>query len=242
MEVIDLAQELPPVPYADLAPREYRKLHKLHTNVQDDKSFRLPKSKPQFSYASGKNADLSFMQDAQAKDDMTDYSRDVGDDLPSPSELLSGRKAVPDPFETAATPAHDSTAVESMQDESMESLEAAMMGVEEPMPLRQRTSTPIIDSSFANGVFDFERYDRDDEGESYSSPLKREARKRVRSPSPSPNLEQPVVKYQRVKKAGAVPQSETRQEDAPRPSQPAWLEQMDQGLVEDFMGIVDFVD
>ncbi|RAL59793.1 hypothetical protein DID88_000422 [Monilinia fructigena] len=53
IEVIDLSRTLPPVTYPDVARRDYRKLHELHTNIQKDSSVRLSKNPPTFSYASG---------------------------------------------------------------------------------------------------------------------------------------------------------------------------------------------
>src|SRR6187402_2493425 len=73
VEVVDLAEEEPsPAPYENSAPREYRKLHKLHTSVQQDKVVRRTKQDPQFSYASGEQPVLSFLNNNEPADNTFD--------------------------------------------------------------------------------------------------------------------------------------------------------------------------
>lgn len=208
VEVVDLAAELSSTPYSKLAPREYRKLHSLHASVQKaDTSFRLPKQKPQFSYASENQPDLPFLRKAKVKDadDIFGFEEsDEEEDFPSlsaianPSALAKHLKGdSDDPFESGNVKYEEAFQPPADLDGSLESLEVGMVGMDEPLPLRP--PTPKINSSFANGVFDFEAFEENyGEPEMYSSPLISTSRKRELSPSPA----LPQSKYRRVSQDG----------------------------------------
>jgi ATP-dependent DNA helicase HFM1/MER3 len=138
--VIDLAQAISPTPYPKLAPRDYRKLHNLHTSVQSDKSVRLPKQKPGFSYASGQEPLLPFLHRYENFAVEVDSADSGDDDFPPPSALAgiqSDRLQRQDPFESTNPQIEDPTA-SSFPDNSQASLEAGMLELAEP------ASTPII--------------------------------------------------------------------------------------------------
>lgn len=273
MEVIDLAEELSPVPYSKIAPREYHKLHNLYASVQKDNSgslVRLPKQKPQFVYASGYQPDLSFLRktDPENDDEILCSGESDGEEVfPSPSALAAYLKGdSDDPFESGYI--HTS----SIQDPSLESLEAGMLGLDEPMPFGP--PTPRANSSFANGVFDFDAFnEKYAEPEVYSSPLMRDSRKRDRSRSPALpetkhrrfSQEEPetspktrssgqqeisapsdisIVESRRIKIQDLI--EENSQQNAQRSTQqhsvPAWVDDFDTDLIESLRGIVDFVE
>ena len=260
VELVDLAVELSPIPYSDLAPRDYRKLHNLHTSIQKDKAVRLPKQKPQFSYGSEKEPDLPFLHQATTNNDPFESGNSGGDEeFPSPSALLKGDAGFLDPFESGTVSYQKTTPTSSFPEDSLDSLEAAMLGFEDSMMLR--APSPKVDSSFANKVFDFEAFpDRRDEQEIFSSPLVRGSRRISRSPSPlaitaalkrrspsplvrktlkrelSDGLEQPDVKHRRV--SSKAPAQQTPQQ----PSVPAWVDDFDSDIIEGLKGFVDFVD
>jgi ATP-dependent DNA helicase HFM1/MER3 len=258
------------MPYSKLAPREYRKLHNVHTNVQKDKadiSMRLPKQKPQFSYASGNEPDLPFLRKHNAND--VSYSGDSAgeEDFPSPSALLRGEYNIADLFESGNVSYKNTTPTSSLQDDSLESLEDGMRGLDETVIVRP--PTPKINSNFANGFFDFEAFEEmHGEPARYSSPLMRESRKRERSLSPvspgfkhrqipkegpktsppfrelSSTLELPEVECRKVKKKelGGKSTEKNSQQSTQQRAVPAWVDEFDADLIESLMDVVDFVD
>lgn len=63
IEVLDLSQVLDPIPYEDIAPREYRKLHTLHNQTAaSDPVPTLRKVKPTANYGSGAQRFQTFLQ------------------------------------------------------------------------------------------------------------------------------------------------------------------------------------
>lgn len=60
---LDMADDVEKVKYEDIGPRDYRKLHALHTKVQNNNHFDLlPKKRPQFSYTAGEKLDLPSLR------------------------------------------------------------------------------------------------------------------------------------------------------------------------------------
>jgi ATP-dependent DNA helicase HFM1/MER3 len=265
-----------PIPYSKLAPREYRKLHNLHTSVQKNKSesaVRLSKQKPQFSYASGKEPDLSFLRKSKAveEDDIFRSRESEGEEFPSPSALAAFLKGDSgDPFQRGNVTYETATPTSTGIEDSLESLEAGMLGLEEPM--MRRPSTPKFSSSFANGVFDFDAFDeKNDEPEVFSSQMQ-DSRKRERSRSPvlpktkhrrvtneDPETIPPIrtSEHQESSATSNIPEVESRRDPEEYPqkntthndqqgvqqrSVPAWVDEFDADLIESLMGIVDFVE
>jgi len=241
MEVVDLAKDRPPVTYADIAPREYRKLNTLHNSVQKnqpDKVMRLPKQKPQFEYGSGKEAQLPFGRETQNDADVSGSGDEM--DLPSPSKMWGSKKKSPDPFETDLAPYQAQNPISSFPDDSIESLEAGMIGLSDSMMLRG--ATPKMDSSFADGIFDFDAYNNDHDD--HDAQPENTVMPSIEEPSPpaipehslkrtpSPSLEEPEMKCRRVAKPDPTQLS----------SVPAWVDEFDSDLIDGLKGIVDFVD
>lgn len=246
VEVIDLAEELPPVTDTDLAPRDYRKFQSLHTKVQkeNEKPVRLPKQKPGFSYASGQQPNLQFLHKPKTDDDMFDsWGFTQEEDFPSPSALTKGEGNRSDPFEIESI-THEKATPSSMRDGSFESLEAAMLGLHDSE--RPKTPTPKIDLSFENGVFDFSSFnDQPEQREIFSSPSMQTSLKRPLSLTP----EMPEMKYRRVKKDESITKDLTitqpepiEHEETQQRTIPAWVDEFDSALINDLKGIVDFVD
>lgn len=245
--MIDLTHNAAPVTYADLAPREFHKLNILHNSVPknqpDKKTLRLPKQKPQFEYGSGKMAQLPFDPPNQSYDD--DFGSDDVE-FPSPSALLGRQKKSPEPLEAGPNTYEDGMDLESFPDDSLDSLGAGIIGLSDSMLLR--AASPRVSSSFANRVFDFDAYEKDnqvqveDEHMKENEPsvnhstdqLGENRLKRGFSPSPAPD--EPEVKHRRVSKL------ELAQEPSHEPSVPAWVDEFDPEFLDGLMGIVDFVD
>lgn len=249
--VVDLAQGVEPTSYADLAPREYRKLHKLHTSVQADKSLRLPKHS-EYSYASGNKPDLGFLHKDEELTDMLDaLSADDDDEkeFPSPSALKPttafARDFGPDPYGDLELPAHK-PARSSFPDDSLMSQNVGMNEYRERSMARQLS--PKVDSSFANGVFDFDAFDdvveeapvKDDfspsnqdflQMDENSTPATGGLLKRQASTSP----EDIEVKHRRITKD--EPQSQATQ--APVPD---WVNEFDSDLINELRDYVDFIE
>jgi len=246
-EIIDLAQAVSPTPYVKLAPRDYRKLHNLHTSVQSDKSVRLPKQKPRFSYASGQEPHLPFLQKYENFAVEFDSADSGDDDFPPPSALAgiqSDRLHSQDPFESSNLQNEDPTA-SSFPDNSQASSEAGMLELADPAMVDPASSQ--VDSSFANGVFDFEAFDTLGENpkkpnispprnealknEPASTPIMKEPLKRERSATP----ESLQAKHRRVTKDELVSQPT-------QPTVPDWVNDFDSDLINELKGFVDFVD
>ncbi|CAD6443757.1 87d6ab7e-c330-4c59-9a62-b32f5dcff704 [Sclerotinia trifoliorum] len=193
VEIIDLSETLPPIKYPDVAPKDYQKLHKLHTSIQKDISVRLPKNLPKFSYASGAMSNLSFMSKGAStfeKKNESDLFDSDEYEFPSPSTLLKGDmhmdKSISIPATQLPPPAmgvsryerkdqQDSS--EDLFDDSTDSLEAAMIGLDDSMNLRP--ATPKLNTSFANNVFDFAAFDSEEAyAQQFSSPLMNQVQKR----------------------------------------------------------------
>ncbi|KAK6611280.1 Sec63 Brl domain-containing protein [Botrytis cinerea] len=196
VEVVDLSRTLLPVTYPDVAPRDYRKLHNLHTSIQKDTSVRLPKGQPRFSYASGKMPNFSFMYNDGSKNDEKDEPEHFDSDeyeFPSPSALLSSEKQaskgvsisatqLPPPAMSVDISRQDGNEQQAHSDDPFEdsfgSLEAAMIGLDDSINLRtgpaapNAPATPKLNTSFANNVFDFAAFNSEEVNEQqFSSPL-----------------------------------------------------------------------
>ena len=198
-QVIDLAQAISPTPYPKLAPRDYRKLHNLHTSVQSDKSVRLPKQKPGFSYASGQEPHLPFLHKYENFAVEFDSEDSGDDDFPPPSALTgiqSDRLQSQDQFESSNLQIEDPTAA-SFPDNSQASLEAGMLELTEPAMVGPASSQ--VDSSFANGVFDFDAFATSSETpkKQTSSPPRRE--------SPRMDWPQPLLGRNRLSEIDQLP-------------------------------------
>lgn len=228
-EMVDLVDDLPSLSYENLSPSDYH----------SESSVRLPKQKPKFSYASGEQANLSFLNIAGPNDDPFDFEDGSYEDFPSPSALLN----------MEGTSYHlESGAKDTIPIPPgfFESPEAAVSGFDDPTePI---TPAPVINSSFENGVFDFSAFD-DEPGEQgvFSSPLMQPSLKRPRPPTP--DLVQ--LRCSRVKRGEMLNGEEMstqeegkllKEESIQHRSTPAWVDEFDQDLIHDLRGIVDFVD
>lgn len=230
VEVVNLAEDYPPVSYADLAPREFRKLNALHNrivqNSRADKDMRLPKQKPQFEYASGEDAQLPF---CSKKENEKTYGSE--DDLPSPSMLLGEYENKKDPFDTLKATYQDENIPSSFLEDDLESPEPGVTGSNDSTTLRAPPPSPKMYSSFAKEVFDFDAYENDQKKQVEDLPvteIELQNLKRERSP----DFEEPEAKHYRVVKP------KTTQE----PKIPAWVDEFDPELIEGLRDIVDFVD
>ncbi len=250
VEVIDLAKELSPVPYASLAPREYRKLHKLQTSVQEDKSSQRLTHKSRFSYASGKSSDISFLEKNHDTLTLNDLDNNDENEFPSPSALLGFNE---DPYDFGSDPFADDIPVtprdqdpvstvapapqSSFRDDLMEILDVDMLELSDPVVAKP--PTPKVGSSFYNDLFDFAAFENNFEilEKVPSSPIDKNqaplstlenATKRSLSISPAP----PKAKHQRVTNAPTAAES----------SVPTWLNDFDPKLIDALKDYVDFVD
>ncbi|QSZ37064.1 hypothetical protein DSL72_009156 [Monilinia vaccinii-corymbosi] len=189
VEVIDLSKTLPPVTYADVAPRDYRKLHNLHASIQKDSSVRLPKNPPTFSYASGDVPHLSCLDTGTSKNQHEEESDHFDSDeyeFPSPSALLSSDKPLAKNGPPSRPPAvgvgrREGNERANLSDDPFEdscsSFEAAMIGLDDSLNLR--AASPKVNTSFANKVFDFAAFDSEEvRDQQFSSPLMSEMRRK----------------------------------------------------------------
>ncbi|KAL2075798.1 hypothetical protein VTL71DRAFT_741 [Oculimacula yallundae] len=261
-ELIDLSNTLSPVRYSDFAPLDYRKLHKLHTSVQADKpSLRLTQ-KALFSYASGKEPDISFLTEKNTGEfsEVDEYGDEP--DFPSPMDLLGNDDfASPtnllgdddDPFkddldiyESEISNNRNATGLvpglsSSYQDNSIDSLEASMMEFEDPV--MARSETPNMKSSFANEMFDFDAFGGNDEELLPAFTASAELEKLTPSvptfsSAPKRPLstgpEESTLKHRRI---NASDESTAR-----TTSLPEWVSEFDPDFIGDLIGYVDFID
>ncbi|KAB8296775.1 hypothetical protein EYC80_002192 [Monilinia laxa] len=193
IEVVDLSKTLPLVTYPDVAPRDYRKLHKLHTNIQKDSSVRLSKNPPTFSYGSGDVPNISFIDTSASKNERKDELDHFDSDdyeFPSPSGFLSGDKKVdksgsisqfqlPPPVMEGNRQEGNkqSNLSDDPFEDSSSSFEAAMIGLDDSLNLQ--SAAPQLNTSFANNVFDFAAFNSEEaHNERFSSPLMSDLRKK----------------------------------------------------------------
>lgn len=245
VEMVDLAQDLEPNTYAKLTPRDYRKLHNLHMSVQSDKPIRLPKEKPTFSYASGKDPDLPFLHKGDNIGDTFGPPDSDDDEFPSPSEMAPislDRNPSPDPFESFNLPG-EHTAPSSFPDNSLASLEAGMLALADTAMIDAPSSK--VDSSFANGVFDFDAFYNETpkkptissptkdalKNEPKSTPIVQDSLKRDRLTTP----EFQQAKHRRVMKDEPISLGT-------QAAIPDWVSDFDSDLINELKGFVDFVD
>ncbi|KAH7419101.1 hypothetical protein BKA64DRAFT_729237 [Cadophora sp. MPI-SDFR-AT-0126] len=243
-EMVDLSIVLSPVPYSDLAPRDYRKLHKLHTSVQPDKaSIRLTR-KPQFSYASSKEPENPFFEKNGGELSKTQRLNN-DQDFPSPSVLLQDDDPFDpgsDQFGADSNPTRDAPALDpssAYQDDSIEGHEADMMKLDKP--IAARPAIPEVESSFCNDIFDFAAFEDDDEivptsasgstadESAVSAPTTSSGPKRPLALSP----DKPEVKHRRVTK------DQARTDVS---SVPSWVNEFDSELIAGLEDFVEFVD
>ncbi|KAG9239045.1 Sec63 Brl domain-containing protein [Amylocarpus encephaloides] len=194
VEVVDLAEDYQ-ASYSKLAPREYRKLHDLHTSVQEDRPLRLLTQKPQYEYSTGQLPGLPFSPNNENEEDLFDSLPD--EDFPSPSVIFGNGKVTkldrcppkvfdkpqgelsPDlplfsGFQNVDHSYQFNREVSDYKirppssfsyDESMESLEAGMLELPDQNIPTATQFTSDLTSSFANGMFDFEAFPNEDGGQ-----------------------------------------------------------------------------
>jgi ATP-dependent DNA helicase HFM1/MER3 len=215
-------------------------------SVQSDKTVRLPKKKPGFSYASGREPHLPFLHKHEKFAEGFDSADSGDDELPSPFALAGNpdQLQAQDAFESFDLQVEDPVA-SSFPDNSQASLEAGMLELAEPAMIDPAGSQ--VDSSFANGVFDFDAFatsaetpeksvipppkKKVPEKESASTPIVKESLKRERSTT----SELQDVKHRRVTKDELVSQPI-------QPTVPDWVNDFDSDLINELKGFVDFVD
>jgi ATP-dependent DNA helicase HFM1/MER3 len=282
MEVIDLAQDYSTASYSDFAPRDYRKLPNLHSNVQENKMIRLVGQKPQYQYGSGNPPQLPFAPNGTDGDYFSD-----GMDFPSPSVLARGSKnrkstSTPpcgvtkdnnyasvgcssqlgapltgeagDPSEEGTVAFPEQPPESSLGNASLDSLEAGMLELEDPMTRSAPAATsPKLNSSFVDGIFDFEAFHNEDDSQGSHLSLSayqpaglhtpaekhtRQAMKRVRSPNPNEEF----MKCRRIAKDDNVIRPLQAGQSPPKPVYPEWLNEFDTDLIDGFKDVVDFID
>jgi ATP-dependent DNA helicase HFM1/MER3 len=256
MEVVDLAEELPPMPHS-IASREYRNLHT--SDQKSDGSVRLPKQKPQFAYISGSSPDLPFLRRSKLNDDDVVGSEESEDeDLPS------------DPLGTSKVGREEPASISTFSEHALSDSEAALLGLEELLPTT--SPNPKFNSRFANGIVDLNTFDEEHcNSDAYSSPLMGASRKRERSHSPTllegkrhrvsmetedsrpmrssnqteipATLSTPVAQNRVVQMQDWIDNPQPNSEQtAKQRSVPAWVDEFDAEFIDSFMGIVDFVE
>jgi ATP-dependent DNA helicase HFM1/MER3 len=232
MEMIDLANESPPLSCYDLSASDL-----------NEKPVRLPKQKPKFSYASGQQPSLPYLKNpGLVKDSLNFENQSQEESFPSPSILFNIDDDTDYLFEDAAK---DTVVIPV---DFSESPEATIPGLN--APIEPITPVPDITSSFENGIFDFSSFnEHPGEQAVYSSPLMVTAVKRPRAAA----SELPQIKCRRVTieevptRDGIKPLQETepigmKDLKQQQRSTPAWVDEFDQALIDDLKGIVDFVD
>jgi len=254
VETIDLVERLSPVPYESIAPREYRKLHALHTSVQGGRESTirlLPKKKSQYSYASQARPEISSRQEKSEEKYVFSFNDSSSDDFPTTAELaaISEPASYSDPVGNSLSTTEQDFQASNFNVDSLASLEAGMM--ESNDLVKRPVEHAKVDSSFVNGVFDFDAFDDfDDEafGERppNSSINNSASDKQVRGLSgttsddfakkPTSDDQQGDVKHHRL------PCAEQALHTASATRVPEWVNEMDPGLI-DFLGdSVEYID
>lgn len=188
VELIDLAEDRTPASYAQVGPRDYRKLHALHTSIQGDKSINLPKRNPLPSSA---NAAQTYFQEDQIADDSFKDDGIDDDDFPSPSQLFARSEPLETPravetvkacewsdapettepveefedvFESHSVPYKQDVPVSPNYGDELEGFETDLQDLGYSAILQQTTPNIIkshssFDNTKANDLFDFDAFE-----------------------------------------------------------------------------------
>jgi ATP-dependent DNA helicase HFM1/MER3 len=252
VEIIGLATELSPVPYSNLGPRDYRKLHSLHTSVQTDKeerAIRVPKQKPTFSDTTDELPDFPFLKSKKNDDSVSDF--DLDEEFPSPSTLVRRNEDVPMPeseFSETGVPIYQQ-ALTSSSDPGDCLDGVGMVGLAKS--IAPKSSTPETELSFDDGVFDFAAYHDPSESEDrLINPLMSELLKGEgvsSSPSTGQDLKATKRERSRSPEITDIKHRRVTKTDLPQPasrlsSVPAWVNDFDSELIDGLKDFVDFVD
>lgn len=252
VEFIDVPEEISPVLYASLAPREYRKLHALHSSVQKDKetSIRIPKRKPQFSYDGSTQPELPFLQQKSKVNDDFDYGSLSDDDFPTTTQLagMAGSARKSKSYNKSAS-SGESKSADSIfdDDDSLPIIEVSAPAPSE-VPVT-RDETLALRESFVEDVFDMNASDDEEEdlgGRSAPASSSRVSAVEIEAhgteggePTRETTLEHDIeeVKHRRIS------QVEQTQEDTPATASfPSWVNEFDADLIDQFKDYVDFID
>lgn len=236
LEVINLAEQLPPVSYGDFSRDDYNKPHSLYKNLQKDRDFKLPEFKQsKFSYASGKLPDLSSIGNNSFKEDASDSTIDLqhisdSEDFPPPEELL--KKDAPVEKVAGETLAFDSKVIGSPLQNKQYGSRYDITDLCSSISTNPRAQDE--ETGYDDDFFDFSAYDADELMDRKSVPgveiVPKESGKRPRTPSSS----SPMKKR---------PFKETLTEMVhPCHALPDWVNEFDPDLINELKDIVEFVD
>lgn len=145
IETVDLSGSRTRESYAQVAPRAFRSLHKLHESVTSKAPAKLAPTKPFSSNAQGKRPKLSFLSrpsNAQNSEgvgstepDPSDYGNDSWDDCPPLSALL--KKTEPELVSVTAGDDDNNCNI----DDDLSDLEAGMADLDDPV--ENEATTPV---------------------------------------------------------------------------------------------------
>ncbi|KFY43687.1 hypothetical protein V494_01845 [Pseudogymnoascus sp. VKM F-4513 (FW-928)] len=262
VEIIDLSENRSPVRYEAVAPRDYRKLHALHSNVSNSEPVQtLRKSKPLAQYGNGTNPYDKFLEKSNPKVDK-DGDDLSGDDLPSPPWLQEQGDASADdaypgyvadladagsPFGDFGDDIPDSLFYEAEQMPGGEQISE-----EESMDEAERV--PEATSSFMSAVVDYDEYAASTSLACSNEPTS------LKRGGPTDLLQVPEkrarvdVGLQDVQSHGASPATNSESEGhggtgeeveeqisvSKELSRPEWLGEFDAEFIAMFEGAVDF--
>ncbi|KAK2627341.1 hypothetical protein QTJ16_003307 [Diplocarpon rosae] len=260
VETIDLANVLSPVPYSSLAPPECRKLHKLHTSVQTNKTSQRMTQKPKFSYASGKSPDLSFLRKdsnistskaaAAADDDETEtefpslstsldpsaVEFNINSDDPFTDIPITPRDHLPMPPATRPP--------SSFQNHSLNDSDASTSDLNDGSTML-RSSSPKVGSSLCSDLFDFPAYATSADGAVKASPYlvdKGKNNDQTLAPSNVPKRYYSVTPDLPETKHRRVTHLNKSADTCHEASVPLWVNDLDSNLVNGIKDFVDFLD
>lgn len=252
VELIDVPDEAPVV------PGELRK-NTSNPSVQKDKgkekSIRLPKRKPQFSYTSGKQPELPFLKgQKEIIKDQFDFDELSGDEFPTTTELAGNSQDASrsEDYENSSGTQKAKLQASTYDNDSLKDLEAGMVEFDEDFVAPAPTPTPR--QSFAERLFDFDAFDDvigrfgeepseskaaissmvEQTRESESSATAEAEEQATRATSLEADIEE--VKFRRVTQAEQV------QESAAAGNLPEWVNEFDAELIDSLKDYVDFVD
>jgi ATP-dependent DNA helicase HFM1/MER3 len=240
VEIIDLSQTLPPLPYEEVAPRQYRKLHTLHSQVSKSEPVQtLRNAKPTASYSNGVHPYESFLQKENLQRVNTDDEESsISDDLPSPSKVI-------DWGHDADSYAYPGFMADLQEDDS--SYLAYGKPVTDDYYDEVEQKSEVLASSFVNAVVDHDTY-LEQETLSYDEQrrAKREFSDVATSPLQPPEKRRLIGDGQKEKSNIDTRMAITDSVDAVSPKQgttrPEWWDEFDPQFVAMFEGIVDFVE
>lgn len=251
MELVDIPDEAPVVPYEKPDTREYHKQLTPQTRIQKDKR----KQKPQFSYMSSKQPEAPFLKAEKTTiKDHFGFDELSGDEFPTTTQLagFSRDASCLEDYDNPSSTQKPKLPASTLDDDSLEDLEGRMVEFDDPVVAPAQT--PSSRRSFAEGLFDFDAFDDVADGFGEQSSGLETAISSMVEQTREPESFRQAEGEQKVTRATSleadidevkcrrITEAEQVQESAAAGNLPEWVNEFDAELIDSLKDYVDFID